>query len=283
MTDHGTTYRSIGDRQEQATGPDRRPGLRRIGEGRRPAVATPATEVAPDGDAVVTETGGRATRREVASREEPGHDEERSVPGLDELDDAPEAAVPTAVRRRIRHQPQVTTEEDRRAPAAGGRGPLLLSIIVVLVAIAAIVLGALYVQQRLQQSSQAGLRSSALSAARADGVILSSYDYRNLTGPGSDWTKVEQASTPTFRKNFLSTSGALGKLLTQYNAVATGKVLNAGIQSLSGNRAVILLFIDQTVNNTVQKGPGTTQPLRSLLTLVHQNGKWLIDDLQVPK
>jgi Mce-associated membrane protein len=293
MTDQGTTYRRIGDRQEQAPGTDR-PGLRRIGEGHRPAPAAPATEetaaeeTAPAGDAAVTEgvTTGKLTARKGTARKGTGgkgavRDDEWSVPSPDEPDDAaeaPEAAVPTAGRRRIRRQSRATTEKDGRR--ASGRGALVVvSVLAALFAAAAIVLGVLYVQQ----SDQDGLRSSALSAARSDGVILSSYDYRNLTGPGSDWTKVEAASTPTFRKNFLSTSGDLGKLLTQYNAVATGKVLNAGIQSLSGNRAVVLLFIDQTVNNTVQKGPGTTQPLRSLLTLVHQNGKWLIDDLQVPK
>lgn len=133
------------------------------------------------------------------------------------------------------------------------------------------------------QSSTNSLRSSALVAAKSDGVLLSSYDYRNLTGPGSAWSKVEKAATPSFRRSFLSTSGTLGKLLTQYNATATGKVVSAGVASLSSSRAVVLLFIDQTVNNSVQKTASATQPLRTQVTLVRQNGTWLINDLQVPK
>ena len=155
----------------------------------------------------------------------------------------------------------------------------VLGVVAVLLAAAVIVL-AVMVSDR---STTDGLRSSALSAARTDGVLLSSYDYRNLNGPGSAWAKVEAASTPTFRKNFLATSADLGKLLTQYNATATGKVLTAGLVSVTGSRAVVLLFIDQTVDNTAQKGQASTQPLRSQLTLARQGGRWLIDDLQVPK
>lgn len=133
------------------------------------------------------------------------------------------------------------------------------------------------------EDNLSGLRSSALSSATADGVLLSSYDYRNLTGPGSAWAKVEKNATPAFRKNFLSTSGTLGKLLTQYNATATGKIVSAGLASFSSSRAVVLLFIDQTVNNSVQKSATATQPLRTQVTLLRQNDKWLIDNLQVPQ
>ncbi|MDQ2728141.1 MAG: hypothetical protein M3Y91_09840, partial [Actinomycetota bacterium] len=133
------------------------------------------------------------------------------------------------------------------------------------------------------QSNLEGLRSSALTSAKSDGVLLSSYDYRNLTGPGSTFGQVLKNATPAFRKNFQSTSGTLDKLLTQYNATATGKVISAGVASFSSTRAVVLLFIDQTVNNSVQKSASATQPLRTQVTLLRQNGTWLIDDLQVPK
>ncbi|MGI8752581.1 MAG: hypothetical protein ACR2MN_09775 [Acidimicrobiales bacterium] len=133
------------------------------------------------------------------------------------------------------------------------------------------------------QDNLNGLRSSALSTATSDGVLLSSYDYRNLTGPGSSFGQVLKNATPAFRKSFQSTSGTLDKLLSQYNATATGKVISAGVASFSSTRAVVLLFIDQTVNNSVQKSASATQPLRTQVTLLRQNGKWLIDDLQVPK
>lgn len=126
------------------------------------------------------------------------------------------------------------------------------------------------------------LRSSALTAATTDAVYASSYDYHNLTGKGSAWSKLEANSTAKFRKDFVSTSGGLGKLLTQYNATAQGKVSAAGISTISASRAVVLLFVDQTVTNTVQKPKSATQPLRVEVTLLREHGKWLIDNLTVP-
>ena len=52
---------------------------------------------------------------------------------------------------------------------------------------------------------------------------------------------------------------------------------------MTGSKAVVLLFIDQSVTNSVQKPNSVTQPLRVRLTMLRQNGKWLIDNLEVPK
>ena len=125
-------------------------------------------------------------------------------------------------------------------------------------------------------------RISVLNAAATYGAELSTYNYKNLDGPGSPWALVEANATPAFRKDFAKTSGDLTKLLNQYSATAVGHVIDAGLQTLTSSKAVVLLFIDQDVTNTVQKPNSVTQPLRVLITLVKQNGKWLIDNLQVP-
>jgi hypothetical protein len=149
----------------------------------------------------------------------------------------------------------------------------------------AILLGALIftVLKVRDQDSQNSLRSSAQSAASTYGIYLSSYDYKNLTGPNSAWDEVEKHATAKFRRDFETTSTNLSKLLGQYNATASGKIVAVGLESVNSSRAVALLFIDQTVTNTVQKPNSVTQPLRVELTMVHQNGRWLIDALQVPK
>jgi len=133
------------------------------------------------------------------------------------------------------------------------------------------------------QNSQNSLRNSALAAARTYGVFLSSYNYKNLNGPNSAWAEVESHATATFAKDFTNTSAALSKLLAQYNATATGVVVESGIETVSDSKAVALLFVDQTVTNTVQKPNSVTQPLRVKLTLLRQNGQWKIDRLEVPK
>ncbi|MGH9115239.1 MAG: hypothetical protein ACRDWW_05355 [Acidimicrobiales bacterium] len=158
--------------------------------------------------------------------------------------------------------------------------PALIAIAIVAILIAA----AAYLGLQLRQdSSLNSLRSGAVTAAKTYGGYLSSYDYKDLTGKSSAWANVEANATASFRKDFSATSGSLGKLLTQYNATAKGKVIAAGVSSLTSSRAVVLLFIDQTVTNTVQKPNSVTQPLRVELTMIRQHGRWLIDNLQVPK
>ncbi len=235
-----------------AGAPGPAPGRRSIGDRLRPMPAASGL------------AGSTGPATSVALAEAPTHDgsqvEDQPVVG-----DAPRAKGSRQSKTGPRRRPS-------RAAALAG------ALIVVLLA-ATIFLG---LQWRSQDNLN-GLRSSALSSAKSDGVLLSSYDYRNLTGPGSTFAAALKNATPAFRKSFLSTSSTLDKLLTQYNATATGKVITAGVASFSSSRAVVLLFIDQTVNNSVQKSASATQPLRTQLTLLHHNGKWLIDDLQVPQ
>ena len=133
------------------------------------------------------------------------------------------------------------------------------------------------------QNSQNSLRASALSAAKTYGIYLSSYDYKNLNGPNSAWANVEAHATAKFRQDFTNTSSTLSRLLSQYNATATGVISDAGLESVTGSKAVVLLFVDQTVTNTVQQPHSVTQPLRVKLTMLRQNGHWLINNLEVPK
>lgn len=130
--------------------------------------------------------------------------------------------------------------------------------------------------------SKNSLRNSALKAASTYGVYLSSYDYRDLTSPTSPWSEVESHATAKFKSDFEKTSGTLKAVLTTYQATATGKVVAAGLSSVSGGRAVALLFIDQTVTNKAERPTSSTTPLRVELTMLRQHGQWLIDGLQVP-
>lgn len=156
----------------------------------------------------------------------------------------------------------------------------IVNILLILILIGALIFTVLRVRD---QDSQNSLRNSAKTAAGTYGIYLSSYDYKNLNGPNSAWANVEKHATAKFRHDFETTSTDLSKLLSQYNAVATGQVVDVGLESVSSSTAVALIFVDQTVTNTVQKPNSVTQPLRVKLTMVRQNGHWLIDQLQVPK
>lgn len=168
-----------------------------------------------------------------------------------------------------------------RAPAGGQpvRVMLLLGVVVFALLVGGLVFALIRVQD---QDSTNSLRSSALKDVATFGVYMSSYNYQNLTGPTSPWAKVEDHSTAAFRSQFEKTSATLQALLDSYKGTAVGKVIAAGLTSVSNSRAVALLFIDQTVTNTVQKPNSVTQPLRVEMVLARQHGQWLIENIEVP-
>ncbi len=177
-------------------------------------------------------------------------------------------------------------DDDELLGAPTRRRPNLLGLLgaaLVALVVAALVLSILeWTGANRRYSSENSLRASALQAASTYGAYLSSYDYSNLNGPTAPWTEVDQHSTPSFRKDFDATKANLTTLVNDYKATAKGKVIAAGLSSVSSTQAVALLFIDQTVTNTAQKPGTSTQPLRVQLVMVRQHGHWLINKLQVP-
>lgn len=183
----------------------------------------------------------------------------------------------------------VSDEEEPAPPVSAGssrRRPDLLAMIGAALAVLVLAALAFFVFEWTSASnkydSSNSLRNSALKAATTYGGYLSSYNYQNLNGPTTPWGEVDSHSTASFRKDFDATKSNLSSLVNDYKATATGKVIAAGVNSVSSRRAVVLLFIDQTVTNTAQKPGTTTQPLRVELVMARQQGHWLIDQLQVP-
>jgi Mce-associated membrane protein len=121
-------------------------------------------------------------------------------------------------------------------------------------------------------------RKSALAAAKSYSVDLASYNYQHLD---QDFGKVLAESTPTFGRSFSQSSDALKSVLTRYNASAQATVIAAGLVSASTSRAVALVFLNQTVNNTIRKGRPTTDMSRVEITLLHSGGRWLINQVSL--
>jgi Mce-associated membrane protein len=148
------------------------------------------------------------------------------------------------------------------------------------VALIVLLLAAL-IATRVELSNQDSLnaeRSSAITAAKSDAVDVATYNYKTLS---ADFGRVEAESTPQFRGSFEKSSAALAKVLTQYKASATAVALDAGVASISSSQAVVLVFINQTVNNTTQKNTSADES-RVKVTLQRSGGKWLLAHLTLP-
>jgi Mce-associated membrane protein len=125
------------------------------------------------------------------------------------------------------------------------------------------------------ENSLDSARTSALAAATSYTVDLASYNYRNLN---QDFGKVLAESTPTFKQNFAESSEALKTAIVRYHASAVANVVGAGLVSANNSRAVVLVFLNQTVDNTLQKNKPTTEN-RVEITLLRSGGRWLIDQV----
>lgn len=181
-------------------------------------------------------------------------------------------------------QEHTTTPQLEESPARRGRR--LSSLTILGTAVAAIVVAALVLSliewrgdhNKLQ--TQTSLRASATKAADTYGIDFGSYDYHNLHGATAPWTVIEQNATARFRTDYQKTSSALEPTILQYKAAAKATVPISAVSSISSSKAVVLLQLSQTITNSTQKSGPQSQQFIVVMTLLHQKGKWLVDNVQ---
>jgi hypothetical protein len=184
-----------------------------------------------------------------------------------------------------------TDTEDGPAVAAPKSGPARLAspLAILTIAVAVLVLAALGVsvfewQNNADRANNLAhinsLRASALSAAEGYSIDVGSYDYTDLHGPNAAWTQIESHSTPKFSQSYKTTSAALEQTILSYKASAKATVSQAAVSSVSGNGAVVIVLLSQSITNNTQKSGPQTQQYLVTMTLVRQQGHWLIDNVQ---
>ena len=122
-------------------------------------------------------------------------------------------------------------------------------------------------------------RRSAVAAAKSDLATVHSYDYRHLS---SDFADAEALLTPRFRAQYVKTTAAgVEPLAAKYRATSTAVVSPGAAAAITVNthRAVVLVFVAQTVTNSQLAAPRLDRS-RINVTLVRSGGHWLIDDLK---
>jgi Mce-associated membrane protein len=190
--------------------------------------------------------------------------------------------------------------EQRQARAADGRtggarrrgtfGWLLVIAGVVIVGLAvALALVAVDLGRRDNQLDQAradsralsqlqSLRESALSSAKKYAVDFGSYDYSNLD---HDFQLVSSHLTKSFAAKYAQISQQLKSVIVKYEGKSAATVQGAGVTSVTGKQAVVVLFLDQTVTTTQSSKPRVDRN-RLTMTLQRQvGGGWLISDLEL--
>lgn len=152
-------------------------------------------------------------------------------------------------------------------------GVLLRLLLVCALCAGSAILGIqVYQDNALQQA-----RGSAVKAARDYAVALTSYDHKTLA---DDFNKVSSNATGEFGKEYQQVSAKLTKLIKKNKAVSKGNVRTAGLVSGDRHRAVVLLFVDQTITNTNIDKPRIDRN-RMRMTLLHKKDHWLIDNVEL--
>ena len=155
---------------------------------------------------------------------------------------------------------------------------LSIALALVSLAVAAFVVVA---EPRIASAPAAGseeeLRRSALDAARAATVSLTSYDHRTLD---QDFARVSAFAVGDFAKEYAETSAALRPTLVETQAVATSTVPAAGIEDLQIDpvRVVAVVAVDQVIQ-TAGAEP-RTELNRLRMTLVRPEQTWLVEKVQ---
>jgi Mce-associated membrane protein len=179
--------------------------------------------------------------------------------------------------------PGVAAPESPVVPdsATSGRFPLSVSRPVALIALAvAVVLlvGVVTLGVVLGRRLAVDRASTeALATARSYAVVVTSYDYRTLD---QDFTNVLNGATGEFKDQYGAASKTLRNLVTTAQASAKGTVLNAGVESATTDRVVVLLFMNQAITNA-STSDSRMDRSRLLMTLTKNDGQWLASKVEL--
>ncbi|GAB1508547.1 hypothetical protein [Actinophytocola sp. KF-1] len=117
----------------------------------------------------------------------------------------------------------------------------------------------------------------AAETARQDAILLAedlaTYDYRDL---GGNFRHVAARATDRFAGELRALTEELGPELQRTRAIATATARSAGVVRADTGKAVVAVFVDQTVTNTKSPEPRVERS-RMELTLVREGGVWRLD------
>ena len=119
---------------------------------------------------------------------------------------------------------------------------------------------------------------SAQRAAVSYAQVLTSIDSDNVD---QNFKEVLDGATGEFKDMYSQSSVELRQLLIENKATAHGIVVESAVQSASKDKAVVLLFVDQSVSNTKLPDPRIDRS-RMKMTLEKVDGQWRASKVELP-
>ncbi len=160
-------------------------------------------------------------------------------------------------------------EPDAEGATRGWRRRVLVGAVVAVFVAALALSGFLgWTVWQNHQVAQAG--KQAQDAAVAYAQILTSIDSSKVD---ENFNQVLAGATGEFKDMYSQSSMQLRQLLIDNKASAHGVVVDSAVQSASKDKAVVLLFVDQSVSNTTVPDPRIDRS-RIKMTMEKVDGQW---------
>ncbi|MEN4447097.1 Mce protein [Mycobacterium sp. SM3041] len=108
--------------------------------------------------------------------------------------------------------------------------------------------------------------------------VLTSIDSNSVD---QNFATVLNGATGEFKDMYTKSSLQLRQLLIDNKATAHGVVTDSAIQSVSRDKVVVLLMVNQTVSNTARPDPRVDRS-RMKITMELVDGRWLASKVELP-
>lgn len=164
------------------------------------------------------------------------------------------------------------------ATTTNGRRPVVLGIVAA-VLIAALVGGGGFLGWQLWQTKQViAAGDQARDAAVSYAQVLTSIDSDKVD---ENFDQVLAGATGEFKDMYSQSSMQLRQLLIENKATAHGVVVESAVQSATKDKVVVLLFVDQSVQNTAVPDPRIDRS-RIKMTMEKVDGQWKASKVELP-
>lgn len=151
---------------------------------------------------------------------------------------------------------------------------IVVSLVIVGLLAATGVLGWMVFQDRQLNAARDEAQRAAVSYAQ----ILTSIDSAKVD---DNFKQVLDGATGEFKDMYSQSSVELRQLLVENKATAHGVVIESAVQTASKDRAVVLLFVDQSVSNTKLPDPRIDRS-RMKMTMEKIDGQWRASKVELP-
>lgn len=129
-----------------------------------------------------------------------------------------------------------------------------------------------------QQHQLAAASEGAQRAAVSYAEVLTSIDSDKVD---ENFKDVLDGATGEFKDMYSQSSVELRQLLIENKATARGLVIESAVQSVTKDRAVVLLFVDQSVSNA-KLPDARIDRSRMKMTLEKLDGRWRASKVELP-